>query len=65
MTKHFAAQNHSMDNISIQIMELLKTQAENKMFRLRREYHWIQQLKSVQPLGINSMEVSKWLLSCK
>ncbi len=65
MTKHFASIDHSSEDISIQIIEHIKLPPNAKTYRLGREFFWMQQLKTVQPLGINSMEVSKWLLASK
>ncbi len=62
MTKHFAKDDQSQEDISIQIVEHIKLPPHSKTYR---ECFWMQQLKSVQPLGINSMEVSKWLLARK
>ncbi len=65
MTKHFAKDDHSQEDISIQIIEHIKPPPHSTTYRLGREFFWMQQLKTVQPLGINSMEVSKWLLAHK
>ncbi len=63
MTKHFVKDDYSQEDISIQIAEHIKLPPHSKTYRLGREFFWMQQLKTVQPLGINSMEVSKWLLA--
>ena len=63
LAKHFATNDHTLDDMSIQIIEHLTTPPEDKLQRRTREYFWIQQLKTVQPLGINNMEVAGWLLA--
>ncbi len=65
MTKHFANINHSSEDISTRIIEHIKLPPNSKTYRLGREFFWMQQLKTVEPLAINSMEVSKWLLARK
>ena len=63
LAKHFATNDHTLEDMSIQIIEHLTTPPEDKLQRRTREYFWIQQLKTVQPLGINNMEVAGWLLA--
>jgi hypothetical protein len=58
VAKHFSLPNHSTDNISIQIIEYIKMNKEwesTTQFRRTRELHWIHQLKTLDPWGINRM----------
>ena len=66
MPKHFAQADHSILDIKIQILEHIKfspANSETVVFRRKRELHWIRQLKTFAPHGINAMDVARWLIA--
>ena len=65
--KHFGTRPHTVDDIQIQIIEFIKRPphlTDTTKFRRRRELHWMYQLKTVDPQGINSMENVREALAC-
>ena len=67
MAKHFGCSTHSIEDVKIQILEFIKKppRAEDtKIFRKKRELHWIYQLKTLDPLGLNTMECIHEILTC-
>lgn len=67
MGKHFSSNSHSEDDVKIQILEFIKKspKAENtKIFRKKRELHWIYQLKTLDPNGLNTMECIHEIITC-
>ena len=53
---HFNLYNHSPDNMRFQIIEILKTDPDSDKstdIRRKKELHWIYQLHTLRPVGIN------------
>lgn len=58
LSRHFAKQDHRGQNIQVQILQHVPTLPElekTKTLRLSREYHWIHQLCTMEPFGLNVM----------
>ena len=53
VAQHFNHTNHSADNLRCEIIEALKTDPEDSDSRLSRETHWIHQLQTLHPNGMN------------
>ncbi len=58
----FAQADHSHLDMKIQILEYI-TLPPNSQNTRKRELHWIHQLKTFVPHGINSMNVARWLIA--
>ena len=59
--RHFAQPNHNGLQIQVQILEYIQTPPRlerTKQLREDREKHWIHQLRSIEPFGLNIM--GKW-----
>jgi hypothetical protein len=57
--KHFSHSSHSYLDVTIQILEFIKrnpTQESTTIFRKARERYWMYRLRTLEPLGINSMD---------
>ncbi len=66
LPNHFAQADHSHLDIKIQILEFITLPPKSQnttVFRRKRELHWIHQLKTFVPQGINSMNVTRWLIA--
>ena len=50
---HFNRPNHSVENVRCEILEALKSDPEILTNRLTRETHWIHQLQTLHPNGMN------------
>jgi len=58
VSKHFNLPLHSIANVQIQIIEFMKHNKEREsttQLRRRKEFHWIHQLKTLDPWGMNKM----------
>ncbi len=67
LLNHFAQVDHLHLDIKIQILEYITLPPKSTnttIFRRKRELHWIHQLKTFAPQGINSMNVARWLIAC-
>ena len=56
--RHFALPDHSGLNLQVQVLEYIQTPPlleRTKQLRLEREKHWIHQLRSIEPFGLNFM----------
>ena len=63
---HFSKPNHTAGNVSIQIAELIRATPDSDLAqRLRddREKHWMYQLKTIIPFGINGTDGSNQVRS--
>ncbi len=61
LPNHFAQADHSHLNIKIQILEFITLAPKSHsttVFRRKWELHWIHQLKTFVPQGVNSMNVA-------
>ncbi len=68
LPKHFAQADHTHLDMKVQIVEYVKLPPKAQtttVFRRKRELHWIHQLKTFIPQGINSMNVARWLIARK
>ncbi len=66
LPNHFAQADNSHLDTRIQILEYitLPSNLQNTtIFRRKWELHWIHQLKTFVPQGINSMNVARWLIA--
>ena len=50
---HFNSTNHSAENLRCEILEAIKGDPEDSTQRLSRETHWIHQLQTLHPNGMN------------
>ena len=58
---HFNLPDHSVEDVSIQVLELIKAHPDSNtasMLRDKREYDWMHRLKCLAPLGINATDGS-------
>lgn len=56
VSRHFNLPDHSTDKLRIQVLEFIRQNrdlASTTEYRRKREFWWIHQLKSLEPLGIN------------
>jgi len=57
VAKHFNLKNHSIHDFSVQVIEHINKDPEaSTSLRRGREHHWIFNLQTVQPLGLNLAE---------
>ncbi len=67
VAKYFCLNGHSLDDVKIQILEnilkppMLKSTTKH---RKMKELHWIYQLKTLEPIGLNTMENIHETLAC-
>ncbi len=67
LPNHFAQIDHSHLDIKIQFLEFITLPPKSQnttVFQRKWELHWIHQLKTFAPQGINSMNVARWLIAC-
>ncbi len=66
LPNHFAHVDHPHLDIKIQILGYITLPPKSPhttVFRRIQELHWIHQLKTFAPQGINSMYVARWLIA--
>jgi len=59
--RHFSEQQHTKDDVTIQVLELIPVDPKSELaneLRLTREHHWMHQLKTIYPSGINATDGS-------
>ena len=55
---HFNLKNHKKEDMIFQIIQTLKTEPVAwDPLRLQREHHWIDQLKTMEPHGLNEKNI--------
>ncbi len=61
MGLHFNRSRHRVDDVQVQVLELIQAHPDSQDARTlceSREIHWMYQLKSLAPLGINATDGS-------
>jgi len=59
--RHFSEQQHTQEDVIIQVLELIPVDPKSETatrLRLEREQHWMHQLKTIYPSGINATDGS-------
>ncbi len=62
MTRHFGRDQHTRDDLKVQILELICMDhigPHTDDFREIREHSWIHHLRTLQPLGLNAIDEKK------
>ncbi len=63
VARHFGRTPHTHEDLSVQTLELISKNPEldeTDQLRKTREHFWIHRLRTLQPLGINSMDGRKY-----
>ncbi len=63
VARHFGRAPHSQTDLKVQIHELIPLNPDSEeadIFRETRKHFWIHRLRTLQPQGINSMEVREY-----
>jgi hypothetical protein len=65
IARHFNSKGHSIKCLRATILETIPKNPESELttsFRRRREYYWLHKLRTLEPIGLNSMG---WNQRCK
>ncbi len=65
--KHFSVKPHCVNDVKIQPLEHIRKAphvASTKKYRKTRELYWIYQLRTLEPMGLNTMENIHEILAC-